>query len=173
MRSLSAARWRRRARRRCVAGLDLTPRDAEQRIKRVQRGAEREELLASLEELAAWYRDLVVVASGAEGTVTHADRLDDLRADVARDLGRGPEHAAALVRESWRSAEEFNVNSALWLDSLFVQLRRAFADARLSGVEAKPASNAPTATRRSVSLRAQRRLSRRRAAAALPRPARR
>lgn len=110
-----------------VAGLDLTPRDAEQRVKRVQRGAEREELLAQLEELAAWYRDLVVVEQGAEGTVIHADRLDDLRADVALGLGRGPERAAALVRQSWRSAEEFNVNPGLWLDALFVQLRRAFS----------------------------------------------
>ena len=110
-----------------VAGLDLTPREAEQRIKRVQRGAEREEMLAQLDELAAWYRDLVVVASGAEPATIHADRLDDLRADVALDLGRGPERAAALVRQSWRSAEEFNVNTGLWLDALFVQLRRAFA----------------------------------------------
>ena len=110
-----------------VDGLDMTPRDAELRIKRVQRGAEREELLAQLEELAAWYRDLVVVASGAESTAIHADHLDDLRADAALDLGRGPERAAALVRQSWRSAEEFNVNTGLWLDALFVQLRRAFA----------------------------------------------
>ncbi len=110
-----------------VAGLDLSPRDAEQRIKRVQRGAERDEMLAQLEELAAWYRDLVVVASGAEGTTIHADRLDDLRADVALDLGHAPERAAALVRQAWRSAEEFNVNVGLWLDALFVQLRRAFA----------------------------------------------
>lgn len=110
-----------------VAGLDLSDRDAEQRIKRVQRGAEREELLAQLEELAAWYRDLIVVASGAERAAIHADRLDDLRADAARDLGRAPERAAALVRQSWRSAEEFNVNTGLWLDALFVQLRRAFA----------------------------------------------
>ena len=109
-----------------VDGLDLTPRDAEQRIKRVQRGAEREELLAQLEGLAAWYRDLVVVANGAEDTATYADRLDDLRADTALGLGRGPERAAALVRQSWRSAEEFNVNTGLWLDALFVQLRRAF-----------------------------------------------
>jgi len=110
-----------------VEGLDLAPREAEQRIKRVQRGAEREEMLAQLDELAAWYRDLVVVASGAESTAIHADRLDDLRADVALDLGRAPEHAAAVVRQSWRSAEEFNVNTGLWLDALFVQLRRAFA----------------------------------------------
>ena len=84
-------RWRRTGRRQVVAGLDLPTEDAEQRIKRVQRGAEREELLAQLEELAAWYRDLVVVASGAESATIHADRLDDLRADAARDLGRGPE----------------------------------------------------------------------------------
>ena len=38
-----------------------------------------------------------------------------------------PERAAALVRESWRSAEEFNVNPGLWLDALFVRLRRTFA----------------------------------------------
>ena len=44
-----------------------------------------------------------------------------------RDLGRGPEQAAALVRQAWRSAEEFNVNTGLWLDALFVQLRRSFA----------------------------------------------
>ncbi len=110
-----------------VARLDISERDAEQRIKRVQRGAEREEMLAQLEELAAWYRDLVVVASGAERAAIHADRVDDLRADIELDLGRAPETAAALVRQSWRSAEEFNVNMGLWLDALFVQLRRAFA----------------------------------------------
>jgi len=110
-----------------VAGLDLPARDADQRVKRVQRGAEREELLAQLEELSAWYRDLVVVAAGAESATVHADRLDDLRADVALDLGHKPESAAALVRQAWRSAEEFNVNVGLWLDALFVQLRRTFA----------------------------------------------
>ena len=110
-----------------VEGIDLTPREAEQRVRRVQRGAEREELLAQLDELGAWYRDLVVVANGAESTVTHADRLDDLRVDAALDLGRGPERAAALVRSSWRSAEEFNVNMSLWVDALFVRLKRAFA----------------------------------------------
>ncbi len=56
----------------------------------------------------------------------HADRLDDLRADVALDLGRGPERAAAVVRQSWRSAEEFNVNPGLWLDALFVRLQHEF-----------------------------------------------
>ena len=65
--------------------------------------------------------------AGRSRATIHADRLDDLRSDVARDLGRGPERAAALVRQAWRSAEEFNVNTGLWLDALFVQLRRSFA----------------------------------------------
>ena len=60
-----------------VQGLELPAREAEQRVRRAQRGAEREELLAQLEELAAWYRDLVVVAVGAERAAVHVDRLDD------------------------------------------------------------------------------------------------
>src|SRR3989442_14818081 len=51
--------------------LDLPAREAEQRIRRAQRGAERDELLAALEELASWYRDLVAVALGAERAVVH------------------------------------------------------------------------------------------------------
>jgi DNA polymerase III subunit delta' len=112
-----------------LEGRDLPTREAEQRLRRALRGAEREEFLASLEELAAWYRDLVAVGAGAEGTVVHADRLDDLRADVARELGSGPERAAELCREAWRAAEEFNVNAALALEALFVQLRRALVPA--------------------------------------------
>jgi DNA polymerase III subunit delta' len=110
-----------------VAGLDLPDREGEQRVKRAQRGAEREELLASLDELAAWYRDLVVVAAGAEETALHADRLAELRADVAAGASTGAEHAAELAREAWRVVEEFNVNPQLWLEALFVRLRRAFA----------------------------------------------
>lgn len=108
-----------------LEGRDLPAREAEQRVRRAQRGAEREELLASLEELAAWYRDLVVVAAGADGAVQHADRLDDLRADAARGLGEGPERAGELCRGAWRAAEEFNVNPSLALEALFVRCRRA------------------------------------------------
>jgi DNA polymerase III subunit delta' len=109
-----------------VDGLDLPSREAEQRVRRAEFGAEKEELLASLEDLAAWYRDLVVVEAGAEATIVHADRLDDLRADA---VGRGvaAEEAAALVRQAWREAEEFNLNNALLLEALFIRVRRAFA----------------------------------------------
>lgn len=107
-----------------LEGTDLPAREVDQRVRRAQRGAERDELLASLDELAAWYRDLVVVAAGAEAAVVHADRLEDLRTDIMRGLGSGPERAAARVRETWRIAEELNVNTSLALEALFVQLRR-------------------------------------------------
>ncbi len=105
-------------------GVDLPAREADQRVRRAQRGAEREELLAGLEALESWYRDLVVVAAGAESAAVHADRLDDLREDVAHDLGDGPLQAAEVVRETWRTLEEFNLNPSLALEALFVRLHR-------------------------------------------------
>ena len=104
--------------------LDLPTREAEQRVKRAARGAEREELLASLEELASWYRDLVVVAVGAHSAVVHADRLEILTADATTERLAGAEHAAELVRETWRAFEEFNLSPPLALEALFVKLRR-------------------------------------------------
>ena len=79
-----------------VDTLDLPARDAEQRVRRAQRGAERDELLAGLEGLEAWYRDLVVVAAGADDAAVHADRLDDLREDVAAGAAEGAVEAAEV-----------------------------------------------------------------------------
>ncbi|HUG65684.1 MAG TPA: hypothetical protein VMK83_10740 [Gaiellaceae bacterium] len=109
-----------------VDTLDLTARDAEQRVRRAERGAERDELLAGLEGLEAWYRDLVVVAAGAEDAAIHADRLDDLREDTAEGAADGAVGAAEAVREAWRTLEEFNVNPSLALEALFVGIRRSF-----------------------------------------------
>src|SRR5206468_9740142 len=100
--------------------LDLPTREAEQRIRRAQRGAEREELLAALEELASWYRDLVVVAVGAERAVVHFDRLAELAEDGKTDRLVGAEHACEHVRETWRAFEEFNLSPSLALEALFV-----------------------------------------------------
>ena len=112
-------------------GVELTSRELEQRLRRVQRGAEREELLASLEELASWYRDLVVVAAGAEAAVVHADRLELLRAEGTHERSPEAERGAELAREAWRKLEEFNLNPSLALEALFVQLRRVFGSALL------------------------------------------
>ena len=112
-----------------VDTLDLPARDAEQRVRRAQRGAERDELLAGLEGLEAWYRDLVVVAAGAEDAAVHADRLGDLRDDVAAGAAEGAVEAAEVVRDAWRTLEEFNLNAALALEALFVRVARALRPA--------------------------------------------
>jgi DNA polymerase III subunit delta' len=110
-----------------LKALDLPAREADLRLRRAQRGAEREELLASLEELAAWYRDLVVVAAGAERAVIHFDRLPELTEDASVERMVGAERACELVREAWRTFEEFNVTASLALEALFVKLRRELA----------------------------------------------
>ena len=110
-----------------LEGLDLTAREAEQRVRRAGRGAEREELLASLEELASWYRDVLAAAAGAEGALVHVDRAAELREDGTIERLEGAERAAELVRETWRSFEEFQLSPGLALEALFVQLRRALA----------------------------------------------
>jgi len=112
-----------------IEQLDLPAREAEQRVRRAGRGAEREELLASLEELASWYRDLVAAAAGAEKALVHVDRAEVLREDGTLERLEGAERAAELVRETWRRFEEFQLSPALALEALFVELRRAFAGA--------------------------------------------
>jgi DNA polymerase III subunit delta' len=109
--------------REAVAELGLPERERDQRVRRAEYGAERDELLAGLEALEAWYRDLVVVAAGAEQAAVHADRLEELRADVALELGDGPERAAETARATWRALEEFNLNASLAFEALFVRLR--------------------------------------------------
>jgi DNA polymerase-3 subunit delta' len=110
-----------------IAELDLTAREAEQRVKRAARGAEREELLAQLEELGAWYRDLVAVAVGADRAAIHLDKLPELREDATRERIVGAEHAAEAVREAWRELEEFNLAPQLAFEALFVRLARELA----------------------------------------------
>lgn len=100
-----------------------TPRETEQRGRRAARGVEREEVLDALELLTSWYRDLMVVAAGADGAVLNTDRLAELAADGLPERGPGAERAAATVREVWRSYE-FNVQPGLSLEALFIRLRR-------------------------------------------------
>jgi DNA polymerase-3 subunit delta' len=110
--------------REALTGFELPEREADQRVRRAQRGAERDELLAGLESLEAWYRDLVVVAAGAERAAVHADLIDELREDAALDLGESAADAAESVRETWRALEEFNLNAGLALEALFIRLHR-------------------------------------------------
>ena len=65
-----------------------------------------------VDDLAAWYRDLVVAANGAEQTVVDSDRLVQPRDHVAGPAGQGAEEAAAVVRQAWRELEELNLEPA-------------------------------------------------------------
>jgi DNA polymerase III subunit delta' len=105
------------------SAVDETAREAEQRSRRAGRGAEREEILDALDLLTGWYRDLMVVAAGADGAVLNSDRLAELSADGIPERGPAAERAAATVRDVWRSFE-FNVQPGLALEALFVRLRR-------------------------------------------------
>lgn len=111
-----------------IEGFELTSREAEQRVRRAARGAEKDELLASLDELGLWYRDLLAVSAGASSAVANADLAAALAEDVAlgHRMERGAEDAVEIVREAWRVAEEFNVTASLFLESLFIRLHRAF-----------------------------------------------
>ncbi len=127
------------AREKAEAGLellDLPQREADQRVKRAQRGEEREAVLESLDELADWYRDLVVVAVGAETAVIHFDRLDELKEDASLERLAAAERAAETVRELWRRFEEFQLSASLALEALFVQLRRELASGVAAGTRA-------------------------------------
>jgi DNA polymerase III subunit delta' len=98
-------------------------REVEARAKRAERGAQREEVLASLDVLGSWYRDLVVVGAGAADAALNCDRLSELTEDADPDRAERAERAAAAVREVWRLFE-FNVQTGLALEALFVRLRR-------------------------------------------------
>jgi DNA polymerase III subunit delta' len=108
---------------------DETAREAEQRSRRAGRGAEREEIMDALDLLSGWYRDLMVVAAGADGAVLNSDRLAELAADGVPERGAAAERAAETVRDVWRSFE-FNVQPGLALEALFVRLRRELGGAR-------------------------------------------
>jgi DNA polymerase-3 subunit delta' len=116
-----------------LEGLDLTAREAEQRVRRAARGAEREELLASLDELASWYRDVLASAAGATRALVHVDRAAELQEDGTIERLEGAERAAELVRETWRSFEEFQLSAGVTLEALFIELRRAFTGVVAAG----------------------------------------
>jgi DNA polymerase-3 subunit delta' len=96
---------------------------AQERAARARAEAEREEILETLDLLAGWYRDLLVVAAGAEEAALNRDRLPELAADGSPQRSPGAERAAETVREVWRSFE-FQVQAGLALEALFVRLRQ-------------------------------------------------
>jgi hypothetical protein len=62
----------------------------------------------------------------------HVDLADALREDGTLERLEGAERAAELVREAWRSFEEFQLSAGLALEALFIELRRAFTGVRVA-----------------------------------------
>jgi DNA polymerase-3 subunit delta' len=118
-RSPPSARRGERPREEALAARDLPDREAEQHVSARERGAEREEILLALEELAAWYRDLSWSRRAPSARSIHYDRSPSCRgrrpsACRRRARSRG-------VRGAWRTFEEFNVTPPLALEALFVR----------------------------------------------------
>ena len=93
-----------------------------------------------LDELGAWYRDLVAVAVGAEGAAIHVDHLDALQEDATPERSAPAETAAELVQETWRELQELQLQAPLAFEALFVQLRRAFAGSPVAVSELRRSS---------------------------------
>lgn len=108
-----------------------TAREREQRAKRIARGAEREEILGSLELLAGWYRDVLAASLGALAVVLNGDRASELAEDGARVAAPAAEQAVEAVLETQRRFD-LNVGPALALEALFIRLRRTAGRAAAS-----------------------------------------
>lgn len=109
-------------------GVEGTAREREQRARRIARGAEREEILRSLDLLAGWYRDVLAASVGAVGVALNADRASELEEDGARIPATAAEEAVEAVLATQRSFE-LNVSPALALEALFVRVSRSLGRA--------------------------------------------
>lgn len=103
-----------------------TPREREQRLKRVARGVEREELVETLDVLASWYRDLAVAATGATAAILNADQLVALAED-GRLVGVSSAIRATEAVAETRRRFELNLNASLAFEALFIEVHRAVA----------------------------------------------
>jgi DNA polymerase-3 subunit delta' len=105
------------------AGEGESTRELEQRARRAARGAEREEIVESLELLGGWYRDLLAAGAGADAAALNVDRLSELREDANRVGVEAAGKAVDAVAET-RRRFDLNVYAPLALEALFLVLRR-------------------------------------------------
>ena len=100
----------------------------EQRLKRAERGAERDEVLLAIDVLGSWYRDLVVVGAGAESAALNSDRLAELTEDApevneraararARRCARSGARSSSTSRRGSRSRRSSSGFGRSWRDA--------------------------------------------------------
>ena len=109
-----------------IEGLELPTRDAEQRVRRASSAPRRRRCSRRS-------------TTSAPGTATSSSSPPAPRPPSSTPTGstscarrrcgdrRRRGDAAALVRQAWREADEFNLNAPLMLEALFVRLRRSFS----------------------------------------------
>jgi DNA polymerase-3 subunit delta' len=90
---------------------------------------DREAVLSRLEEWLGWWRDLVLVQSGAEEAVVNVDLLSGLREDSGR---YEPKDVVVFVQAlvTCRQRLERNVQARIALDALMVMAPRGVVEAR-------------------------------------------
>ena len=92
---------------------------------------DREAVYDRIEEWLGWWRDVMLLQSGAETGIANVDMLDELRADAARFDGQS---VATFVRALSECVEHLqtNVQSRIALDRLMVHAPSALADRRVA-----------------------------------------
>jgi DNA polymerase-3 subunit delta' len=114
-----------------TSSLDMTPREIEQHVRRIARGAERDEIVETLDLLATWYRDLLAAGLGAAGAVLSLDFAAELESDAGRVSPQAAGHAAEIVAET-RRRFYLNINAPLALEAMFLQIADAFTTGHLA-----------------------------------------
>jgi DNA polymerase III subunit delta' len=89
----------------------------------------REAVLSRLEEWLGWWRDMVLVQSGAEEAAVNVDLLEELREDSGRYEG-GDVVAFVQALAECRQRLEGNVQARIALDAMVVRAPRARAGVR-------------------------------------------
>ncbi|HWM62722.1 MAG TPA: hypothetical protein VNP96_01880 [Solirubrobacterales bacterium] len=106
-----------------AAGLKRSARDIADEAKRAGRRRRTELLDLGLNLVAAWFRDLAAVSSGAADVAFNRDRLAELQAQAARLDPASARRAAELVQDT-RQRLDLNVSEELALEALFFRVER-------------------------------------------------
>ena len=104
-------------------GAKRTAREVNEEARRAGRRRRTDVLELGLGLCASWFRDLAVVASGAEDVAFNRDRTEALRAQAERIDPARARSAVELVADTLRRFE-LNVSEELALEALAARLRR-------------------------------------------------
>jgi hypothetical protein len=98
----------------------------EEKVKRQQRRLHSQGLLTVTHVFAGWYRDLALVAVGAEGGVLNRDRLEELRLYAP---GTGVDAYTEAVAAVGKAQERlrYNVDARCAIEDMFRSIKEALS----------------------------------------------